>query len=117
MQPGFLPSMPAFDPIMILQGTIMSGAFLLLFLLLFTLRDIILRTHSFWLQAFCVLLVGALPIAGFLVYLLIRPARTVKERELEDMVRDLAGRPTGEPAHYAEDAPASEPAEAPQPTL
>lgn len=104
MPTGFLPTLPAFDPVMILQGAVLSGAFLLLFLLLFTLRDILLRTHSFWFQALCVLLTGALPIAGFLVYLLIRPARTLRERELEEMVRDMAGRPTGEEhAHYAED--------------
>jgi hypothetical protein len=115
---GFLSALTALDPVMVLQGIVLSGAFILLFLLLYTLRDIILRTHSFWFQAFCVLLTGALPIAGFLVYLLIRPARTIKERELEDMVRDLAGRPMeGEHAHYAEDGPTAEPADPTQPTL
>lgn len=103
---------------MLLQGAVLSGAFVLLFLLLYTLRDIILRTHSFWYQALCVLIVGALPIAGFLVYLLIRPARTLKERELEDMLRDLAGRPTGDDsARYAEDAPEAEPSDPDQPVL
>ena len=32
-----------------------------------------------------------LPVVGFLVYLLIRPARTLKEREMEEMLRVLLG--------------------------
>ena len=64
-------------------------AVVLLFLLFYTLRDIILRTRSFWYQFFCIVLVVVLPIVGFLIYLLIRPARTVKERELEAMMLTL----------------------------
>lgn len=111
MPNGFSLAPAAFDPMMILQGAVLSGGFLLLFLLLFTLRDVLLRSRSFWFQAFCVLLTGALPIAGFLVYLLIRPARTVKERELEDMVRDLAGRSASGQARFADDTPAGEAAD------
>lgn len=88
---SFLSSLAFFNPVLVLQGVIFFGAVILLYLLLFTLKDIFLRTHSFWYQAFCVLLVGALPIVGFLVYLLIRPARTIKERELEQMLKNLMG--------------------------
>lgn len=60
-----------------------------IFLVFFTTRDILLRTHSFLYMFFSILLVAALPVAGFLLYLLIRPPRTLKEREMEDMLREL----------------------------
>lgn len=76
------------DPTLrLMQGGIVLGLVILLFLLLYTLRDVVLRTRSFGYQFLCVLLVGALPILGFLLYLLIRPARTIKEREVEAMLR------------------------------
>jgi len=80
---GFFPS----DPVTWMQAGVLGFAAVLIYLLLFTLRDILLRTRSFWYQFFCVLLVGCLPVLGFFFYLLIRPARTVKERELETMLR------------------------------
>ncbi len=83
---GIIPA----GPVQILQLLIVVCAVVLVYLLLFTLRDILLRTRSFWYQFFCVLLVGCLPLAGFLLYLLIRPARTVKERETERMLRAIA---------------------------
>lgn len=82
---GFLPT----DPVMWVQGAVIAVAVVLIYLLLYTLRDILLRTRSFWYQFFCVLLVGCLPVVGFFLYLLIRPARTVKERELESMLQIL----------------------------
>ena len=80
---GFLPT----DPVMWMQAGVLCIAAVLVYLLLYTLRDILLRTQSFWYQFFCVLLVGCLPVIGFFLYLLIRTARTVKERELEAMLR------------------------------
>ncbi len=79
------------DPLRILQIAVIAIAVILLFLLLFTLRDIMLRTRSFGYQFFSILLVGALPIVGFLLYLLIRPARTLKERDTDDMLQALLG--------------------------
>lgn len=79
------------SPINLAQAGVVAGAALLLFLLLYTLRDILLRTKSFPYQFFCVLLVGALPILGFLVYLLVRPARTLKQRETDAMLRRILG--------------------------
>lgn len=72
-----------------MQAGVVAIAVILIYLLLFTLRDILLRTRSFWYQFFCVLLVGCLPVVGFFLYLLIRPARTVKQRELEMMLQTL----------------------------
>jgi len=112
-----LSSLASLNPVALLQYAIIAGASILLFLLLFTLRDILLRTRSFWFQAFCVLLTGALPIVGFLIYLLIRPARTVKEREMEALLLDLLGRPISGEMEYADDAPAVEPADPDQPML
>ena len=70
-------------------GLLFIGA-LIVFLLLFTARDIILRTRSFLLQFFCIVLVAVLPGIGFLIYLLIRPSRTLKERELHAEVLRIA---------------------------
>lgn len=88
----FLQSITAFltkDPMRVVQSGIIAVSAILLFLLLFTLRDILLRTRSFGYQFFCILLVGALPILGFLLYLLIRPTRTLKQRETDEMLRAL----------------------------
>lgn len=78
------------------QGGLILFAILILFLLFFALRDILLRTHSFWYQFCCIVIVTLLPVVGFFIYILIRPARTVKERELEAMIVKLAA--TGAPA-------------------
>lgn len=77
------------------QSAVLLIALVLLFLLLFTLRDILLRTHSFLYQALCLLIVALLPGIGFLFYLLIRPARTIKEREVERMLREVMGNDEG----------------------
>jgi hypothetical protein len=71
------------------QAGLILFAIIVLFLLFFALRDILLRTRSFWYQFFCIVIVTLLPIVGFLIYLLIRPARTVKQRELESMILTL----------------------------
>ncbi len=59
------------------------------FLILFVVRDIILRTKSFGYQLLAILLAALLPFVGFLLYLLIRPARTVKERDVEVLLKRL----------------------------
>ncbi len=68
------------------QGGLILFAVLVLFLLFFALRDILLRTRSFWYQFLCIVIVTLLPVVGFLIYLLIRPARTIKQRELEALL-------------------------------
>ena len=80
------------DPMLRLaqMGLLFMGC-LLVFLLLFAARDIILRTHSFLYQIVCIILVALLPGIGFLLYLLVRPARTIKERAMEAMLRKLTG--------------------------
>ena len=78
------------DPLMRMwQGSLLLIGVLAIFLVFYTTRDVILRTHSFLYMLFSILLVALLPGVGFLLYLLIRPARTIKERELEIMVKDI----------------------------
>ena len=78
------------DPLLrMLQGVMLLLGVILIFLVFFTARDILLRTHSFIYMCFCILLVAILPVVGFLLYLLIRPARTIKERELEAAVNKI----------------------------
>lgn len=69
--------------LMLLLGSV------LIFFVFFTTRDILLRTESSIFMFFCILLVAAFPLVGFLLYLLIRPQRTLKERNLERMVQEL----------------------------
>lgn len=78
------------DPVMrTFQVLLLLGGFLLIFLIFYVTRDILLRTHSFPYMLVSILLVAGLPVVGFFLYLLIRPARTLRERELFEMVRDL----------------------------
>jgi len=68
------------------------AAFFLVYFLFFTMRDIFLRTHSSLYQIACILLVALLPVVGFLLYFLIRPARTMKEREMEQLLLNGGGK-------------------------
>jgi hypothetical protein len=80
---SFLSENPA---VMQVQIALLAFAVVAVFLLCFTTRDIILRTRSFLLQAFSILLVAVLPVIGFFLYLLIRPARTIRQRETDAAV-------------------------------
>lgn len=83
-------SLLASDPwLLSIQVGIGFVVFLLIFFLFFTLRDILLRSRSFWAQSGSILLVVLLPVVGFFLYLLVRPARTIKDREMEEMLRSL----------------------------
>lgn len=83
------------DPTLrLMQGGMLLGGGLVVFLVFFATRDILLRSQSFWYMFASIILVAALPIIGFLLYLLIRPARTIKERELEAMVAQLLEKET-----------------------
>ena len=81
------------------QGAVVLVSAFLVFFLFFAVRDILHRTHSFWYQALCIVLVAVLPIVGFLLYLLIRPERTLKERAMEAMLRRImAAHPNPNPS-------------------
>jgi|GEM_PF-580747 len=75
------------DPTLrLLQFGMLVAGVIVIFLVFFTTRDILLRTHSFWIMFFSIVLVAFLPVIGFFLYLLIRPARTIKEREIEELL-------------------------------
>lgn len=69
-------------------GMLLLGC-IVIFLVFFATKDILLRTHSFWYMCICIILVALLPIVGFLLYILIRPPRTIKEREQEEVLVEL----------------------------
>jgi len=78
------------DPVLRLSQFALIGlGIAAVYLVCYTTRDIILRTHSFLYQAACILLTTVLPVGGFFLYLLVRPARTNKERELDAMIQRL----------------------------
>ncbi len=72
-----------------IQVAIIVAVLLDVFLVFYVMRDVLLRTHSFAIQVMSVLLAGVFPIVGFLVYLLVRPSRTLKEKEMEDLLHRL----------------------------
>lgn len=78
------------DPTLrLLQASMLLSGGIVVFLVFYTTRDILLRSQSFWYMFSSIILVAALPIVGFFLYLLIRPARTIKERELEEKITKL----------------------------
>ena len=88
--PSFLSSWSSFfssnPTLFLLQILMLTAAVVLVFLVLFTLRDVLLRTHSFLFQVFSILLVAALPFFGFFLYLILRPSRTNAQRLMEHKV-------------------------------
>lgn len=78
------------DPVLpLLQGIVVTIAVVLVFLVFFATRDVILRTNSLIYQIIAIMMVALLPIVGFLLYLLIRPSRTIREREMHAMLVKL----------------------------
>lgn len=78
------------DPALrLLQGGMLLVGIVVIFLVFFTTRDILLRTHSFWYMCISIILVAALPVVGFFLYLLIRPSQTSKEREMHETLAEL----------------------------
>ncbi len=78
------------DPTLFTYQWILVGiAASAVFLVFFTARDITLRSRSFFMQLFCIALVAVLPVVGFFVYLLLRPPRTIKDRDTERLLEKL----------------------------
>ncbi len=74
-----------------LQLSLLGTAVVAVYLVFYATRDILIRTRSFAYQLVSIVLVAVLPVFGFFLYLLIRPASTVRERELEKMVKEVLG--------------------------
>lgn len=86
-----------------IQIALLTVVLLDVYLIFFVTRDILLRTTSFALQMLMILLVTVFPVIGFLVYLLLRPSQTLKERELERLVRSLLQKERKQAVHEVED--------------
>ena len=89
----WLSFLAADPPLRILQLTMIILVSIGIFLVFYATRDIMLRTHSILYTIPCILLVAFVPLVGFLLYLLIRPARTIKEREMYAMLSELSAKP------------------------
>jgi hypothetical protein len=77
--------------VVLVQAVLLASGLLVVFFVLFATRDILLRTNSFLYQVVCIVLVAALPVAGFFIYLLIRPATTSSQRKMQaDLDRLIA---------------------------
>lgn len=64
------------------QAALVCVAAIHIYVVLYVLRDVFLRTRSTALQIGYLLMVGLLPGVGFLIYLLLRPAETLFMRRL-----------------------------------
>ena len=75
------------DPVFrLMQGGLLLAGLFDVFLLFWTLRDVLTRSQSLLFQMCALLMVFALPFAGLLLYLLIRPSSTLRERAVAQMV-------------------------------
>ncbi len=78
------------DPALrLMQGLLLALAVLVVYLVFFTLRDVLLRSRNFAFQLFSILLVAFVPVVGFLLYMLIRPVQTLAERRRDRLLREL----------------------------
>ncbi|OGJ57321.1 hypothetical protein A3H22_00360 [Candidatus Peribacteria bacterium RIFCSPLOWO2_12_FULL_55_15] len=94
---SLLPTLDAFlgvlsdDPAArVFQLSVLCLGIFSVYLLFYTTRDVLIRSSSISLQLFSIFLVALLPVAGFFLYLLFRPSRTIAEREMTEMLRTLA---------------------------
>jgi hypothetical protein len=78
------------DPMLrALQGGLLFLGAIVVFLVFYATRDILLRTRSFPAMLGSIVLVACLPILGFLLYLLLRPARTIMQRETDRRIEEI----------------------------
>ncbi len=106
----FLQSLPSLASTNTNVSPVLLGLIVLdVYLIFYVTRDALLRIRPFFPQLLCILLVAALPGVGFLLYILVRPARLIKERELEEMLLELLDRtetiPPGDEEPEPETAP------------
>lgn len=73
----------------IMQLCMVFVGILLVYIVLFTTRDVLIRSDSFLYQLGMIIVVAVLPVLGFLLYVLIRPATTCRQRKFEHDVREI----------------------------
>ncbi|MEQ1849423.1 MAG: hypothetical protein ABL890_02430 [Candidatus Peribacteraceae bacterium] len=92
---AFLPSslsvfFSADDPVIFaLQVAAVCASVIVVYSVLFVTRDVILRSQSVLFQVFSILVTAALPVAGFFLYLLMRPATTNADRALRKDITEM----------------------------
>src|SRR3989338_9237492 len=93
---SLLPTLDAFlgvlsdDPAArVFQLSVLCLGIFSVYKLFYTTRDVLLRSSSILFQLFSIFLVALLPVAGFFLYLLFRPSRTIAEREMMRSLRIL----------------------------
>jgi ABC-type nickel/cobalt efflux system permease component RcnA len=89
---GFSQLFAANPSLVVMQLCMIAAGVLLVYLVLYATRDILLRTHSFLYQIAVIILVSVLPVIGFLLYLLIRPSTTNRQRKMEHDVHEVLKR-------------------------
>ena len=75
--------------VLIAQVSMIVAACVVIFLVLLATRDILMRTDSLLIQVLCIILVAVLPVVGYLLYLLVRPSRTLSEKKLQGDLEEL----------------------------
>lgn len=71
----------AVDPmVQLMQIFMVLFGLIMVCIVFFTTRDVLLRSNSFLFMLFSILLVTIFPVGGLLIYLLIRPSRTVSQK-------------------------------------
>jgi hypothetical protein len=86
---GFTAFLSANPLLLGLQAAIVSGAAFLVFLVFWATRDILHRTRSVTIQLLSIALVALFPIAGFFLYLLMRPRQALEEKEMAEGVKEI----------------------------
>ena len=78
------------DPVLrAMQGGMLFLGAMVVFFVFYATRDILLRTRSFPAMLGSIILVAALPVLGFCIYLLVRPARTITQRETDRKIDEI----------------------------
>lgn len=72
-----------------LQLEMLALGVVVIFLVFFVTRDVLHRTHSFLAMFLSILLTAGLPVIGFFLYMLLRPTRTIAEKEDTEMLREI----------------------------
>jgi len=81
------------DPaVFALQVGAVAVSAIVIYTVLFTTRDILIRSSSTVAQVGSILLVAAFPIVGFFLYLLVRPSRTLYEKALRKDLNEIVVR-------------------------
>jgi NADH:ubiquinone oxidoreductase subunit 6 (subunit J) len=78
------------DPALrLLQVVLLALSITIVFLVFWTVRDVLQRCDAFWQQLLWVVLVAFVPLVGFLLYVLLRPTTTRWQRRQTHLLREL----------------------------